>query len=160
MIRFILLVAVFAQAVAAHQEPPSWTWALGVDVPVREGGTSLWATSENWGYGLTLGGPVFDLSCCAGEDLYYASGLFTLQRFAGRILYFGEAGYKVRGRDSHREKRGGYIKARFGVGVSRRYKDFGVFVSYGFGYNAWDGAGLYEKVGLDSYPRVVAYWVL
>ncbi len=135
-------------------------WSLGVDLPLDQGGTSLWNTGEKWGYGITLGGPIVSLGCCDDSKLYYSLGSLTVQRFTGKMFCFGEIGYKIRGRDSHYEAKGGFIKMRAGAGISRKYKDFGVLISYGFGYEGWDGDGIYERVGLDAYPRVVVHWTL
>ena len=144
-----------------HVERKTWgevKWSVGVDVPPHRGGTSLWRTGDKWGYGITLGGPVFDITGYV-ETLSYASGSLTIQRHRGRMFFFGEVTGEIRDRVYH-ENWGGYFRMRVGAGISRKYKDLGVFLFYGLGYEGWDGAGLYEKVGLDPYPRVVVRWTL
>ena len=100
-------------------------WSLGVDLPLDQGGTSLWNTGEQGGY------------VCPLEDLQLIPSLqgpLTLQRWGNNVL-------------PRRDE------MRPGAGISRGYKDFGVFLSYEFGYEGWDGDGIYERVGLDAYPR-------
>ena len=79
------------------------------------------------------------------------------QRFKGRSFFFAETGWEY-----FREKWFEVVSdhsygLRIGMGISRKYKDFGVFISHGFeleleendGNRSWDA-------GLMRYPRVVA----
>ena len=67
--------------------------------------------------------------------------------------------------------RGEYIRSRWseegdhlsrlkiGIGIKRKYKDFGLFISHGLTYELkeFDGVSSWAA-GLENYPRVVAYW--
>ena len=160
-IRIFTVILIIAVQSAAHQEKSSRIWALGIDLPLHQGGTSLWRTGEKWGYGITLGGPnMGTFGCC--EDAYFNYGFLslTLQRYKGRMFFFGEIAAKGQDEDRYYQRHGGGFSLKAGVGISRRYKDFGVRISHGFGYQGWDGAGVTEIVGVDDFPRVVVYWTL
>ena len=131
-----------------------------MDVPPNQGGASLWRSGDKWGQGITLGGPVFGVGGHA-ETLAYAFGSLTIQRYRGRTFFFGEVTVKAREPDPPYNHDGLLIRTRVGAGISRKYKDLGVFLFYGIGYEGWDGDGIYEVVGgLDPYPRVVVHWTL
>ncbi len=133
-------------------------WALGLSFPLygddSDGGIGLWRTGEKWGYGMTLRGPAIDLSCCKTNN--FAAGSLTIQRFKGRMFFFGE----TRGRIRSGHNNGVLFGMRIGAGIHRKYKDFGLFISHGLEYEGFDGDGIHEIVGLQPYPRVVVYWTL
>ena len=133
-------------------------WAIGVDVFYPQL-ASLWRTGEQWGVGLALGGPTIGKN--EEETTADVSAAFSVQRFKGRSFFFAETGWEY-----FREKWFEVVSdhsygLRIGMGISRKYKDFGVFISHGFELEleendenrSWDA-------GLMRYPRVVAYWTL
>ena len=94
------------------------------------------------------------------------SGSLTIQKLKGSMFFFGEAGggYSSGHWNTGTIFRTGssYSSAwlRIGAGIHRKYKDFGVFISHGLEYEGEDETGTGWSVGLQTYPRVVAYWTL
>ena len=115
---------------------------------------------ERWGYGLTVGGPVFDLSAYDVDGFHYGMMSYPVLRFKDRMFFFWEAVVKGLAQDQHHHEMGVQLGMEAGVGVFRRYKDFGAGLLYGFGWKGWDGDGVYERLGLDAWPRVIVCWIL
>ena len=135
-------------------------WALGVDIPYP-GEISLWRIGKKWGLGMTLGGPTIGKTEIDGtrKTTARASGTLTVQRLKGRAFFFGEVRSELYRTHWFNDRR---LRMRAGAGISRRYKDFGLFISYGFMLRVEenDNSEISWATGLEAYPRVVAYWTL
>lgn len=154
----LIVVIVFLVAPLQASE-----WRLGLSFPLysydASGGIGLWRAGDQWGFGMTLRGPAVDLAggwtTGAGEGSLAATSL-TLQRFRGKMFFFGE----LRGRLRTGRYNGGLFGMRVGAGIHRKYKDAGILIGHGIEFEGWDGNGVYEIVGLMPYPKVVVYWTL
>ena len=135
-------------------------WSLGAD-PLYPTEASLWNTGEKWGYGITLGGPQIGKSDADDNEMTTAeaSGSLTIQRFRGRTFFFGEARAELY---RHRWADDRSFKVKAGIGISRKYKDLGLFISHGLIYRVRedDDGDRSWAAGLEGYPRVVIYWTL
>ena len=132
-------------------------WRLGLSLPLYDGGIGLWRTGEKWGFGTTLGGPTIGKTE-TDKTTAHVSGALMVQRFKGRVFFFGE----MRGEYSRSrwfEEGDRLARLKIGIGINRKYKDFGLFISHGLTYELeeFDGVSSWAA-GLENYPRVVAYW--